>query len=478
MAKQISRRIFIRYTALSASAAVLAACGASQTSGTSQGSSPATTAPTEAASAATPVVAESAAPAATTAPATTSGTGSTVTVTYWGSFSGDLGKAEQEMVDSFNKSQTDVKVNLEPHASYEETAQKLTAALQAKTAPDIALLSDVWWFKFYIAKTLAPLNDLMKSANVDTSDYVDVLLKEGTRKDQIYWVPFARSTPLFYYNKDMWAEAGLPDRGPETWTEFSEWATKLVKTQGDQITRAAFAHPNSGSYIAWLFQGVVWQYNGSYSDPDFTVRITEPPAIKAGQFYADSVNKLKWATTPKDVNQDFVNGLTASAMASTGGLFSIVKTATFKVGTAFLPKQDSFGCPTGGSGFAVLARSPAEKQQAAAKFIAYATSKDGTITWSQRTGYMPVRTSAVNDPKMEDFFKQNPNFKTAVDQLPKTRPQDAARVYIPNGDQIIGKGLEQITVGAGPVDAAFADVAKNLTDGAKPVVTAVKAIEG
>jgi sn-glycerol 3-phosphate transport system substrate-binding protein len=69
------------------------------------------------------------------------------------------------------------------------------------------LLSDVWWFKFYLANQLIPLNDLLVTANIDTADYVDVLLEEGTRQNKIIWIPFARSTPLFYYNKDHWAEA-------------------------------------------------------------------------------------------------------------------------------------------------------------------------------------------------------------------------------------------------------------------------------
>ena len=43
-----------------------------------------------------------------------------------------------------------------------------------------------------------------------------------------HWaVPYARSTPLFYYNKDLWAAAGLPDRGPETWAELEEWDASL-----------------------------------------------------------------------------------------------------------------------------------------------------------------------------------------------------------------------------------------------------------
>ena len=46
---------------------------------------------------------------------------------------------------------------------------------------------------------------------------------------------------------------------------------------------------------------------------------------------------------------------------------------------------------------------------------------------------------------MKTFFESHPNFKTTVDQLPKTRPQDSARELVPNGDEIIGKGLERIT---------------------------------
>ncbi len=460
MAKHVSRRQFLRSVAFGAGTLALAACGASEGGQTSTGAT--TTA---------------GGTAATAAPGQVSSTGSKVDITYWGSFSGNLGEAEQKMVNDFNASQQDVNVNYQFQGSYEETAQKLTAALQARTAPDVSLLSDVWWFKFYLAKALAPLNDLFAGASVDTTDFVDVLLQEGTRKGMTYWVPFARSTPLFYYNKDAWAEAGLPDRGPETWDEMTEWAPKLVQMEGDQIKRAAFAHPGAASYVAWLFQGVVWQFNGSYSDPDFTIRITEPNAVTAGQFYQKTMVD-KWATAPKDVQQDFVTGLTASAMLSTGSLNGVLQNAKFNVGTAFLPKKESFGCPTGGSGLAILAGAPAERQQAAMKFIDYCTNTNGTIAWSQNTGYMPVRKSAATDPKMVEFFGTKPNFKTAVDQLPNTKPQDAARVFIPNGDQIIGKGMERILVGGEQVEPVFADVAKTLEQGAAPVVQALKAVEG
>jgi sn-glycerol 3-phosphate transport system substrate-binding protein len=91
---------------------------------------------------------------------------------------------------------------------------------------------------------------------------------------------------------------------------------------------------------------------------------------------------------------------------------------------------------------------------------------------------MPVRISAKQNPDLMKFFEANPNFKTAVDQLPKTRAQDAARVFVRNGDQIIGKGLERIIVNGEAPSAVFADVNTELTKGAAPILEDLKAIEG
>ena len=491
--KNLSRRALLHAMVGGSGAVLLAACGASAPAASETAQTVANTALTNAATtvATTVPVAQTAltdgatavatavsgaattvttAPdTATAAPTTVSSTSSTVDITYWGSFSGGLGDAEKAMVQAFNDAQHDVKVNYQFQGSYEETAQKLTAALQAKTIPDVALLSDVWWFKFYLAKAIAPLDELAKGAGVDFADYQPVLLNEGARDGQHYWLPFARSTPLFYYNKDVWAKAGLPDRGPETWQEFNDWAPKLVQKDGDTLTRAAFAHPNGASYVAWLFQGVVWQFGGAYSTPDFKITLNDPGTVAAAKYYNDTVNTFKWAVSSQDLNKDFLGGATASMMASTGGLAGYEKNATFKVGTAFLPKEKSFGCPTGGSGLAILADAPAEKQQAAMKFMAFATSPEYTTTWSQATGYMPVRVSAVSGEKMQAFFKEHPNFKVAVDQLPQTKAQDAARVFIPGGDQIIGKGLERILAAEDPA-TVWADVTAELEKGAEPVL--------
>lgn len=466
--RKLTRRQMLTMLVAGSGAAALAACGAAPTAQP--------TAPAEAPTAAPAPTA--AAGAATSAPAVVSQTGSTVNITYWGSFSGDLGEAEQAMVQRFNEAQSEVAVEYQFQGSYEETAQKFTAGLQASTIPDVILLSDVWWFGFYVAGAIGELDGLAQEAGVDFNDYEPVLLNEGKRQDRQLWIPFARSTPLFYYNKDLWAEAGLPDRAPETWAEFSEWAPKLVQKDGDTLSRSAFAHPNGASYIAWLFQGVTWQHGGQYSSPDFTMTMTDENTLRAAQFYQDTARSLGWASLSQDINKDFIGGAAAAMMASTGGLAGISSSAPFQVGVGFLPKEANFGCCTGGAGLAVPSGTPDEKKLAAMKYIAFATNPEQAGIWSRDTGYMPVRVSTKESPEMQAFFAENPNFKTAVDQLPLTRAQDAARVFVRNGDQIIGKGLERIVVNGEVPSTVFAEVNDELAAAVEPILEDLKAIEG
>ena len=75
---------------------------------------------------------------------------------------------------------------------------------------------------------------------------------------------------------------------------------------------------------------------------------------------------------------------------------------------------------------------------------------------------MPVRKSAQQDASEIAFLEANPNAKTAVDQLAKTRSQDYARVFVPGGDKIIGTGLEQIALQNADVATTFASVSDQL----------------
>ena len=90
---------------------------------------------------------------------------------------------------------------------------------------------------------------------------------------------------------------------------------------------------------------------------------------------------------------------------------------------------------------------------------------------------MTVRKSAANSETMTSYFKEFAHFKTAVDQLELTRPQDSARVWLPSGDQIIGKGLERVTVLGEDALIVFSDVNETLIAESAPVVETLAMVE-
>ncbi|WP_072804820.1 ABC transporter substrate-binding protein [Rhodococcoides yunnanense] len=413
----------------------------------------------------TGTLAAGAALAACSSPGTSSSgteaTGDASTINFWSSHPGKSQEYEKELIARFQAENPGLTVNLiDGGKNYEEVSQKFNASLSGNDVPDVVVLSDVWWFNYALTGAIEPLDKHFSAAGVDSSDYVDSLLADYNWNGNHWALPYARSTPLFYYNKAVWAQAGLPDRGPATWQEFDEWGPRIQAVVGDG--KLAHGWGNAVDYLGWTFEGPIWTFGGSYSD-GFDLKFTNDKTIAAGQFLSDMIHTKKYAAVSNDIANDFGAGIIASTIASTGDLSGITKNAAFEFGTAFLPSTDGQpGCPTGGAGLAIPAKISDERKVNALKFIDFFTNGANTAYFSQNTGYMPVRKSAQQDPSEIAFLEANPNAKTAVDQLSKTRSQDNARVFVPGGDKIIGTGLEQIALQNADVATTFASVQDQL----------------
>ncbi|HEV7870476.1 MAG TPA: ABC transporter substrate-binding protein [Modestobacter sp.] len=433
----LDRRRFLGLAGLGLSAAAIAACGGPSTSGGGG------------AAAATDTVDWS-----TVTPAKE--------ITFWSSNPGSSQPVTQQIIDAFHASQSDIKVNLVTAGKdYEEIAQKFQTAQSGGQLPDLMVFSDVWWFRYKMLDSIMPLDGLIKAVDFDVADYREGLWADYTYDDAQWAVPWARSTPLFYYNKAHWAAAGLPDRAPETWAEFAEWAPKL-QAAGLGIQHA-FQQPALAQYAGWSFQNVLWGWGGGWSKKDsFDITCNTKESVAAMQFLQDSVYKNAWAGV---ASNDQVNDLTAGAVsatvASTGSLVTILKAATFDVGAGPLPggpKETSPVCPTGGAGVGIPKDIPKENQLAAATFIKFLTSPENSATFSQATGYMPVRTSADTDA----IIAAAPQVEVALKQLDVTRTQDYARVFLPGADQEMAKTCANILTSQADVQTELDALKKTL----------------
>ncbi|WP_435592892.1 ABC transporter substrate-binding protein [Nocardia sp. bgisy118] len=384
------------------------------------------------------------------------------TITFWSNHPGTSKEFELELIRRFHAKYPDLRVDLvDAGKNYEEVSQKFNAALSGGALPDVVVLSDVWWFNYALNGTIEPLDGHFADAGVRLDDYVDSLAADYLFDGKHYALPYARSTPLFYYNKDVWAAAGLPDRGPESWPEFDEWGPRIQSVVGEG--KLAHGWGDAKNYLAWTFQGPNWTFGGAYSD-GWTLKFTEPGTIAAGNFLRQMIHTKKYAGIEPQIAVDFGAGVIASTIASTGDLRGIKKNAEGKLnfGTAFLPHPTGPGVTTGGAGLAIPSLISDERKVNALRFIEFVTNVESTAYFSQNTGYMPVRKSAVHDPSEQRFLAENPNAKVAIEQLPLTKSQDYARVFVPGGDQIIGTGLEQIGLRNADPATVFANVAQQL----------------
>ncbi|GAB4191082.1 MAG: ABC transporter substrate-binding protein [Roseiflexaceae bacterium] len=371
--------------------------------------------------------------------------GAGLTIRYWSALSGRAAQAEQALVEEFHRSQTAVRVLVQRPGGYAETARAYAAAARKGNAPDLVMLSDTAWFNLQRDRLLAPLDQRAAAAGIAFGDFAPGLLNEGLHEGQRYWLPFARSTPLFFYNADTWLQAGLPNRGPASWQELADWAPHLAGGG-----RAVFGHPRDTSALSWLFQSVIWQFGGAYSTPDLRPTLTEPHSLRAAQFYRDTVHGAGWARLSGDLRQDFVAGRVQSMLASSSALADLSANANFRVGVAALPRETFGATLTGGAGLALAAGASAERQAAAMQYVAFATSPENAARWARATGALPVRISALDQPAMRALLAERPGLQAALDQLGHARPQDALRTRTPSGDALIGAGLLRIMSGADP----------------------------
>ncbi|WP_293695084.1 ABC transporter substrate-binding protein [uncultured Agrococcus sp.] len=360
-------------------------------------------------------------------------------ITFWTNHPGGSIDVETELIEAFEE-ETGISVDhVTAGANYEEVSERFQTAQASGDVGDVIVLSDATWFPNYLNDSLAPLDPLFDAIDADTGTYVEALYTDYLYEDQHYGAPFARSTPLFYYNADHYEAAGLTD-APETWDEMLTHAQAL----SDADTGASpFAFPPQAEYPAWTMSNLVWSHGGAWSDEwDFS-SLTSDGTIEALELAQGVVNDDLATVVSGDPATDFSAGAISQVVASTGSLGGILETADFEVGVGFLPlgpTGENEVVPTGGAGLSIADKTTPERQLAAAMFIDFVTNAENTATFSAATGYLPVRT----DSDMSEVYSETPAFEVAVNQLENARSQDFARVFLPGGDLNLSQALQRI----------------------------------
>ena len=392
-----------------------------------------------------------------------------VAITVWFPLptGGSLKEAMDDLVARFNSAQTDVKANLELTGDYGQNYQKLQTAIVAGTPPDAAMMELMQIPEFAQAGVLAPLDDWAKQPDFNFSDIAPALLGNSYWKGRLYALPWQRSTTMMYYNIDAFKEAGLPEFSPPaTWDDVQRLGPKLTVRQGSQITRYAI----EGNFNQdWLFEGLVYSYGGKViSDDGKRAVFNEAPAVRALTMLRDLSKKDRTLNVNPNFSQiieNFIAGRTAMIVHSSFALSLITTNARFRWSVAPIPAGPAGPVHNAGGGnFVLFAKTTPERQRAAWEFLKWMTSPANTAFYSMRSGYLPVRVSAVENPQLKEYYRSYPMAKKSLEiSLRYGRGRMVVQNVEKGVRQFLNPALEAVLLGSADPQQALDDAAAKAT---------------
>ena len=301
-------------------------------------------------------------------------------ILFWAPFTGTNYEVLSKLFADFNESQDEIVAIAESVGGYADLNQKFTASLQARTVPDIVCFPEMQWLQFHQSGALAPLDGYFDDEwNLDV--YLDNYVAEGKAAGETYTVPFARSTPLFYYNKTRYIEAGLPEEGPETWEDLAEFAPELAKIQVDGRPLSAIAFGPD----AWHGQADIWGFGGANSNEDFEVTIADEKGVEWLEWMRKFIHDDGYGYLAQASGTDFASGLAAGWRGSTASLTGQIEATEglFEIGTAYMLSREGEQkqVPTGGSGLHIVRSDSQDRQDASAELFRFLAQPEQAAEW-------------------------------------------------------------------------------------------------
>ncbi|MET3613427.1 sn-glycerol 3-phosphate transport system substrate-binding protein [Rhizobium aquaticum] len=359
-------------------------------------------------------------------------------ITWWHAMGGELGKKLDEIVANYNKSQDKYQVVASYKGSYAETMTAAIAAFRAKQQPDIVQVFEVGTGTMMAAKgAVYPVYQLMKDAGAqfDPKAYLPAVVGYYTdTQGNMLSMPFNSSTPILYYNKNVFKKAGLdPNVAPKTWEDVESFSKKIMASGAAKcgFTTGWISWVQLENFSAWHNLPIGTNENG-FGSVDSKLSFNGPTQIKHWE------NLKKWQTEGlfqyggpeggNDAPPKFYSQECAMYMNSSSSRAGVVNNAKdFEVGYGMLPYYaDVKGAPQnsiiGGATLWVLKGHDAEEYKGVADFFRYLSTAEVQADWHQFSGYLPITQAAYELGQKQGYYEKNPGSDVGIKEITLNAP--------------------------------------------------------
>jgi sn-glycerol 3-phosphate transport system substrate-binding protein len=418
---------------------------------------------------------------------------------WYAGLAGTLDVVMRDMVTRFNASQDDVRlIASQQGAAYQEVERAYeSAAATPDQLPDLVYMEDTTLQSLVDDGTVLPAEACMEAADYDPTNLDAAARAKYTVDDVLYPGYMNVSTPVLYYNKAHWAQAGLdPDAPPGTLEELREQA-RALKAAG--VSDRPFAlQLNRWYFETWLSgigQDIVDNDNG-YGGRAAEATFDTPEARELLAFL-DAMNDegLLNVFTNTEGNIDHflalaqeqssmvletsaASGTIRDALAGTitaeqAGVDvddSFLATADIVPGSGPFPGIDAPGRVfASGGAFYMLNHSEPERQAAAWRFLEFMLQPENALDWHVTAGYLPVVKAVADEPAVQAFRQDDVAgvlLGPSVEQLADADPDLPGPLIGPHPDEkrALEGAMEAILLDGADIGATLAAAQDDLTE--------------
>jgi sn-glycerol 3-phosphate transport system substrate-binding protein len=362
-----------------------------------------------------------------------------VHITFWHTMQSAQGDALTALTDLYNARQDRVVVELQNQNGYEELIDKYFQS-SAEDRPHLVQMPDYMLQQMADTNTVVTTTACIQQSGYDISPFLPRAMFAYQTGGVQWGMPFNISTPVLYYNKAVFEEAGLdPEKPPVTLDELRDYSQQIVDSGAATYGISVDSGVNSGG--AWVLEQWFARAGLPYADNDNgrTARATQvlfnrPEAVEMLTFAQDlEADGLAFyvGEDPRGIDNLLKLGdpqepaaMTIATSGALGGILSFVEGGAIPsitsddIGVGPMPGPSDTPSSTIGGAALYIVRDRGDAEAAAAwDYLQYLVTAEAQSFWADASGYAPVRADATEIEPLATTYADDPRFSVGYDQV-------------------------------------------------------------
>jgi multiple sugar transport system substrate-binding protein len=381
-----------------------------------------------------------------------------VTITLWHGQNQIAGKVIKGLVDDFNASHEDVKVNAQIGADADSLQAKMTAALAGGKYPDVVYIFGPNVANLARSPKALDLTQAVKAPAWNWDDFYPAARQAVTIDGKVRAIPALIDSMAVVYNKKLFRQAGIPaPKAGWTWDDYRAIAKQLTnKSKGIFGT----GWPGVGDEdTVWRLWPMIWDLGGDVLAPGGKqVGYGGQPGLRA----LTLVNEM--AAQDKSVYVDKTSGSEKMYEVFNANRMGMVPTGPWqlpqimeaKVDYGVVPMPTFNGKPVtiAGPDTWMLFDNGDDRARAAQEFVQWLTAPAQDARWDVAAGSLPLRRSTAQQDVWKQHVAKIQGLSTFVAALANARVRPVVRSY-PKISEALGQSITGALLGQESPSAAL-----------------------